>query len=116
MTSLRLNGVVIDVPQADHTRAIAFWAAALGRNPIVNDKHPEYAQFADVAPECYLLVQSTGEAASRIHLDFAVTDRDREIDRLVAAGAEEVTREHLWAVLRDPAGHPFCLCPVAGCT
>jgi hypothetical protein len=51
-----------------------------------------------------------------VHLDFATEDRDADLDRLAAVGAVEVTREHKWGVMRDPAGHPFCLCPVSGCS
>lgn len=111
----RLHGVVIDVPHADHARAVEFWSAALGREPAVSEQHPDYAQFADIAAGCYVLVQATGDAKSRVHLDFATEDRDAELARLAGLGAAEVSREHPWAVMRDPAGHPFCLCPVAGC-
>ncbi|HVW82155.1 MAG TPA: VOC family protein [Mycobacteriales bacterium] len=115
MSRLRLHGVVIDVPRADHERAVAFWSAALGRQPEVSENYPEYAQFEDVTAGCYVLVQATGDAESRVHMDFATTERDAGVERLVAAGAQEITREHKWAVLRDPAGQPFCLCPVSGC-
>jgi predicted enzyme related to lactoylglutathione lyase len=111
----RLHGVVIDVPRADHESAVAFWSAALGRQPQTSENHPDYAQMEEAAPGCYVLVQATGDAVPRIHLDFATEDRDAELDRLAGIGAEEVTREHKWAVMRDPAGQPFCLCPVSGC-
>ncbi|HVU61683.1 MAG TPA: VOC family protein [Mycobacteriales bacterium] len=111
----RLHGVVIDVPRADHTRAVEFWSAALGREPVVSDKYPDYAQFEDATPGCYLLVQATGDTTSRVHVDFATEDRDAELVRLGRIGATEVTREPRWGVMRDPAGHPFCLCPVDGC-
>jgi hypothetical protein len=114
--SLRhLHGVSIDVPRANHERAVAFWSAALGRTPEVNPEYPEYAQLANVVPGSYLLVQATGDAVPRIHLDFAAVDRDGELDRLAGLGAEEVTRQHMWGVMRDPAGHPFCVCPESGC-
>ena len=115
MTSPRLHGVVIDVPNAQHARAVDFWSAALGQEPVVSETYPDYAQFEHAAADCYLLVQATGDPTSRVHLDFATEDRDGELDRLAGLGAEEVTREHRWAVMRDPAGQPFCLCPVSGC-
>jgi predicted enzyme related to lactoylglutathione lyase len=111
----RLHGLSIDVPRADHARAVAFWGAAFGVEPAVSEKYPEFAQLADVTPGCYVLVQATGDSDSGIHLDYATTQRDRDADRLVAAGAEEVSRDYAWAVLRDPADQPFCLCPVEGC-
>lgn len=111
----RLHGLVIDVPRAEHARAVEFWSAAFGREPAVSEQYPDYAQFEEVTPGCYVLVQATGDAESRVHLDFATDDRDGELDRLAELGAEEVTREHKWGVMRDPSDHPFCLCPVSGC-
>lgn len=116
MSELRLHGISIDVPRAEHARAVAFWSAAFGRDPAVSEKYPEFAQFADVVPGCYVLLQATGGTESGIHLDFATHDRDADIDRAAAAGATEVSREFAWAVMTDPAGLPFCLCPVSGCT
>ncbi|MGN6474775.1 MAG: VOC family protein [Mycobacteriales bacterium] len=111
----RLHGVVIDVPRAEHAKAVEFWSAAIGVKPEVSEKYPDYAQFGAATPGCYLLVQATDEGPSRVHLDFATEDRDGDLDRLAKAGATEVTREHHWGVMRDPSGHPFCLCPVSGC-
>jgi hypothetical protein len=112
----RLFGVVIDAPRAEYDRAVAFWAAAIGREPFVNETYPHYSQFADATPGCYLLVQATGDDNSRVHLDFVTEDRDADVARAVGLGATEIDRDHPWAVLRDPAGLPFCLCPVTGCT
>ncbi|HVV76116.1 MAG TPA: VOC family protein [Mycobacteriales bacterium] len=111
----RLHGVVIDVPRAEHARAVAFWSAAFGREPAVSAQYPDYAQFEDVTPGCYVLVQATGDDSSRVHLDFATDDRDTDLERLAGLGAQEVTREHKWAVMRDPSGQPFCLCPASSC-
>jgi predicted enzyme related to lactoylglutathione lyase len=115
VTSPRLHGLVIDVPQADHDRAVAFWSAALGRTPEVSEKYPEYAQIEDATPGCYVLIQATGDAHSRMHLDFVTDHRDDDLDRMAAHGATEVSREHRWAVMLDPSGQPFCLCPSSGC-
>lgn len=111
----RLQGISIDVPHVDHARAVEFWSAAFGREPVVSDRHPDYAQFADVTPGCYVLIQDVGGDTARVHLDFATTQRDADADRLVVAGAQDVTRDLPWAVLRDPVGMPLCLCPVEGC-
>jgi predicted enzyme related to lactoylglutathione lyase len=52
-------------------------------------------------------------ASHPIHLDLAADDRQREVERLVSAGAslvETKTRgDHTWTVLRDPEGTPFCV-------
>ena len=34
---------------------MAFWSAALGRQPEVSENYPEYAQFEDVTAGCYVL-------------------------------------------------------------
>ena len=115
MSDLRLHGVVIDVPRSDHERAVAFWSAAFGQEPVVSDMYPEYAQLEDVTPGCYVLVQALEDGQPRMHLDFATEDRDADLVRLADAGATEIAREHKWGVMTDPAGQPFCLCPVEGC-
>jgi predicted enzyme related to lactoylglutathione lyase len=115
MSELRLHGIVIDVPRADHERAVAFWSAAFGQEPAVSDAYPEYAQLEDVTPGCYILLQATGAPNAGMHLDFATTDRDGDLERLTAAGATQVSLAHKWAVMSDPSGQPFCLCPATGC-
>jgi predicted enzyme related to lactoylglutathione lyase len=51
---------------------------------------------------------------NRLHLDFHAADKEAEVARLVAAGAEEVGRnsfgpEFEWVVLADPEGNAFCV-------
>jgi hypothetical protein len=46
-----------------------------------------------------------------LHLDFEVTDLERETERAVALGATlpgHQPQDNV-RVLLDPAGHPFCL-------
>jgi catechol 2,3-dioxygenase-like lactoylglutathione lyase family enzyme len=108
-SGLRLAGAFVDVPKADHARAVEFWAAALGKEPVVTEKFPDYAQFDEVTPGLYFMVQATGDDASRVHLDFEAEDRDGQVSRLTTLGAHEVSRSHHWAVMRDPAGNRFCV-------
>jgi predicted enzyme related to lactoylglutathione lyase len=115
MSGLHLHSVVVDVPRADHERAVAFWSAAVGVEPVVSEKYPEYAQFAHITPEVHLLVQATGDTSSRVHLDFGTPDRDGEVARLEELGGEVLDRTNAWVVMRDPAGVVFCICPVDGC-
>jgi hypothetical protein len=115
MTELQLHGISIDVPRAGHQRAVEFWSSAFGREPQVSPSYPEFAQLADVTPGCYVLIQATDDNTARMHLDYATTDRDGDLDRLAGAGATEVAREAKWGVMSDPSGQPFCLCPVTGC-
>ena len=49
---------------------------------------------------------------NRLHLDFRPDDRDVEVDRLLALGAERVDigqGEQPWVVLIDPEGNEFCV-------
>ena len=109
MTSLRLCGALVDVPKADHARAVEFWSAALGRSPEVSEKFPDYAQYDEVTPGLYFMVQATGDDHRGCHLDFESDDRDPDLERLIRLGATEVRREHHWVVLRDVAGVEFCV-------
>jgi hypothetical protein len=106
---LRLAGVLVDVPKAEHDRAVAFWTAALGKQPEVSEKFPDYAQYDDVTPGVYFMVQATGDSSSRVHIDFDSEDRDADVERLTALGATQVSHRHHWVVMRDPAGVTFCL-------
>jgi predicted enzyme related to lactoylglutathione lyase len=106
---LRLAGVFVDVPRTDHERAVEFWSAALGRQPEVSEKFPDYAQFDEATAGLYFMVQATGDDTRRMHLDFESDDRDADVERLTALGATEVMRSHHWVVMRDPAGTTFCV-------
>ncbi len=51
---------------------------------------------------------------NRLHLDLAGPDRQAEVERLVAAGANLVAEHSLdggftWTVLADPDGNQFCV-------
>ena len=106
---LRLAGALVDVPRADHARAVAFWSAALGQDPEYSEKFPDYAQYDDVTPGLYFMVQATGDDTRRVHIDLESDDRDSEVARLVELGATEVVRQHHWVAMRDPAGVTFCI-------
>jgi Glyoxalase-like domain len=108
-TRLRLSGALVDVPKADHQRAVAFWTGALGKAPAVSEKFPDYAQYDEVTPGLYFMVQATQDDTRRIHLDLESTDVEADVARLVGLGATEVERSHHWVVMRDPAGVTFCV-------
>ena len=58
-----------------------------------------------------MLLQRLGDERPTVgaHLDLAADDRDAEVARQVAAGAEVVSRTDGWTVLRDPAGMAYCV-------
>ncbi len=100
----------MDVPASDHTAATKFWSEALGRTSRLGTVHPEYAVLGDVAG-WGVLVQSTGDAQSRIHLDIHTDDLAGEVKRLVGLGATVHSSDNDWTVMRDPFGVLFCVCP-----
>jgi catechol 2,3-dioxygenase-like lactoylglutathione lyase family enzyme len=55
---------------------------------------------------------ASGKQRPMMHLDFQVGDLDLAVAEAIALGAtlaDTQPHEHV-RVLRDPAGHPFCLC------
>ena len=52
-------------------------------------------------------------AKSRMHVDLASRDPDREIERLVGLGARKVARHEgngtSWTIMLDPEGNEFCI-------
>jgi Glyoxalase-like domain len=106
---LRLSGAIVDVPDVDHDHTVTFWAGALGKPPVVTEKFPDYAQFDEVTPGLYFMVQTAGDDTRRVHLDFESEDIDAEVARLTGLGATEVERHHHWVVMRDPTGVIFCV-------
>src|SRR5437764_3747918 len=105
----RLTAVLVDVPAAEHDRAVAFWSAALGRDGKRSEKFPEYVAFGEATPGVEFMVQSTGDEQSRVHLDIESDDVEAEVKRLESLGATEIERHHSWVVMKDPAGTVFCV-------
>jgi len=107
----RLYKIVIDVPEADHDREVAFWSAATGQQLARFDRHPEYHGAELPGHEMGLLVQRLGDGPGRVHLDIHTDDPAAEIARLEKLGAELVEQVHAWWIMRDPAGLVFCVIP-----
>ena len=77
--------IVIDVTVEQHSDEVAFWSGATGKD-LVRLSYPEF-HGARLTSTLVMLVQELGEGAPRVHGDN-LTD---------------------WAVMRDPAGLPFCV-------
>jgi len=105
----RLTAVLVDVPADAHEAAVAFWSGALGAEGKLLEKHPEYAFYGEVTPGIEFMVQATGDASPRVHIDIETDDVDAEVARLTRLGAQEVERIHSWVVMRDPVGTVFCV-------
>lgn len=58
--------------------------------------------------------EKPGEQQQMAHLDFAVNDLDAAVRHAISCGATvaEIQFSEDWKVMIDPAGHPFCLCPM----
>ncbi|GAP78354.1 MULTISPECIES: VOC family protein [Brachybacterium] len=97
-----------------------FWSEVLGW-PIVH-LEKEYAMLA--GPSHALGIGAVPDhrppswpdsGAKQFHFDLAVEDLEAAAARCVELGAERVEEQpgSTWIVLRDPAGHPFCLTDAA---
>lgn len=54
----------------------------------------------------------TGERPKQIHLDIAVSNLESAVAKAIRLGATQddtQPRPTIWRVMRDPAGHVFCL-------
>jgi hypothetical protein len=93
-----------------------FWGDALGYDVTVE----EFGAVA-VPPDgigsrlLFLEVPEGKSVKNRVHLDLSPSDttRDKEVERLIALGAQEVEDFEvpfgLWTVLMDPEGNEFCI-------
>ena len=98
----------------DLPRALEFWTQALNyrlRNPPDDD----WAVLVPVAGPGVQLALSlvTSERARRHHLDLYATDRQAEVERLLALGARRADWSYPpdadFVVLEDPDGNRFCV-------
>ncbi|GGT72107.1 VOC family protein [Actinomadura citrea] len=110
-----LGAVIIDC--ADHTALAEFyrkatgWEVAYGDDDVVYLGNGSAPQLALQRIEGYRPPAWPGPA-KHAHLDFAVTDVEVAVKELLALGASRPDTqpgEGEWAVLIDPAGHPFCI-------
>jgi hypothetical protein len=107
----RLCKVVMDVPAADHDQELAFWQGAVGQPMARSEAYPEYHSADLDGREFGLLIQRLEDGPGRVHVDIHTDDLAAEVARLERLGARRVRRAHLWWIMRDPAGLPFCVIP-----
>ena len=92
--------------------ALVAAGARVGRRrriPEVFEIRPAPAQLPGLL---FVRVPEEKTVKNRLHFDFRPDDRDREVDRLLALGAERVDigqGEQTWVVLADPEGNEFCV-------
>ena len=112
---VRLHHIVIDTH--DLPRLARFWTEALGWK-VLSEREREIVIGTDEnAPVgiCFMPVTDEKAVKNRVHLDITTSaeDRDQEIERLLALGAQRVdigqTGKESWTVLADPEGNEFCV-------
>jgi predicted enzyme related to lactoylglutathione lyase len=112
---LRLHHIVIDTH--DLPGLARFWIQALGWR-VLSERDQEIVIGTDEnAPVgiCFMPVSDEKTVKNRVHLDLTTSaaDRDAEIERLLALGAQRVdigqTGQESWTVLADPEGNEFCV-------
>ena len=106
MHKSNLGCVIIDCPTEDVTDAAHFWGQVLGGQVAVDDDK-RYAQIHDQG-DLKVLVQAVDHSA-RVHLDIQTDDKEAEVSRLEALGAEVVKRAERWIIMEAPTGHRFCI-------
>ena len=104
-----LDQICLDVPDALFDAELAWWSDLTGWAAHA-DEGSEFG-YLDRPPAMplRLLFQRIGTDMPRMHLDLASSDRDREVARHRALGADHVAHRREWDVLRDPAGREYCV-------
>jgi catechol 2,3-dioxygenase-like lactoylglutathione lyase family enzyme len=117
---LRLGSIVLGADDVE--RAVTFWSAALGYEPV---RFPEEDNgFTILVPPSGVgtrvaiqQADTPADAHPRIHVDLVVESADEqaaEIERLVELGAGRVSWDSYpadpdFVVLADPEGNRFCV-------
>ena len=121
---LRIGTTVLGV--GDVRRAMDFWTRALGYVPRDDGDDGDFAVLApsDGAGAGLALMRSETpvQPYPRVHLDLYAgdaADQAREVERLVALGAERVDWDRYdadadYVVLADPDGNRFCVIDTGG--
>jgi len=109
----RIGLVLIDHPEEDAERGLAFWAGVQGVTPTGEDEgSPEYRSVGTIGSVA-LEHQRTGPGtAPRVHLDIESDDVAAEVARVLALGATVLEDRDGYTILQDPAGMVFCVVPV----
>ena len=106
-----VDQVCLDIPPGIHDRECSFWAELTGWERY-DDREDEFERLRRPPGMPYaVLLQRLDDEQPTVgaHLDLAADDRDAEVTRHVAAGAEVARRTDGWIVLRDPVGMAYCV-------
>ncbi|HLL34766.1 MAG TPA: VOC family protein [Streptomyces sp.] len=114
--AIRWTYAFIDRPAALLGPARDFWTAVTDTRP--SPPRGEKDEFATLLPgggaDPCVKVQGVDSGDGGAHLDFAVDDVPEFTGGALRLGARVVAEHEGWAVLRSPAGLPFCAVPWLG--
>jgi predicted enzyme related to lactoylglutathione lyase len=116
--SLRIQ--CVDFDAHDPQSIATFWEEALGWRRTYDSPEevvlepPAGSPLDGLVPDLLFLKVPEGKAVkNRLHLDLRPDDRDAEVARLEALGAQRVDvgqkGTESWVVLADPEGNEFCV-------
>jgi hypothetical protein len=113
---VRWTTVVLDC--ADPVTLAGFWSELLEAEHAIINEHFHVVGSGSMwlaamrVPDPQPVTWPDGERPKQVHLDIAVADLDAAVAEAIRLGA---TQENVqpapdrWRVMRDPAGHVFCL-------
>jgi hypothetical protein len=108
---LKIANVTVNT---DRPKELAeWWLAALGGEITADWGEYVMVGLGDGTGMAFQLVEGT--KPGRIHLDLVTTDAEKEVARLIASGATQVSHHEApggafsWTVLKDPDGNEFCV-------
>lgn len=114
MAELVFDSIAVDCPNA--TELANFYANLLGVkaggdwvNPFEDDTEIWFQQVENYAPPTW----PTQERGQQAHFEMITNNVPEAVKYAVSIGATIAPtqpEEDEWAVMLDPAGHPFCLC------
>jgi len=81
------------------------WASVIAETPVTVGVQPVEGYLATTWP--------TQERGQQIHIDYHATDRAAEVARAETLGATLVDVNESFTVMKDPAGHTFCICDIS---
>ncbi|MEU0332600.1 VOC family protein [Streptomyces sp. NPDC006193] len=113
--TVRWTYAFADRPAARFCEACAFWTAVTGTR--LSERRGERGEFVTLLPDgadpC-VKVQGVGEGDGGAHIDLCAEDVRELTGAACRLGARVVADHGDWAVLRSPAGLPFCAVPWQG--
>jgi predicted enzyme related to lactoylglutathione lyase len=111
----RIGIVLIDHPESDWAKALAFWSGVQGVEPTTEEPGDTASMYRGLGKMAGMSLESqrTGEGTpARIHLDIESDDVAAEVRRVVALGATVLAEHETYTILADPGGLVFCVVPI----